>query len=249
MKLNSFKVIAHRGASGYAPENTLASFQKALELGANMLEMDVHLSRDGELVVIHDHTLERTTSGTGYVKDYSVKELKQFDAGKLFQAYRGETIPTLQEVFDLAKSRATFAIEIKNDPVLYPEIESKLVRLIEENALVAKVIVIAFYHPSLEKIKQLNPEIQTGILYAEALLEPWAVAETVGADALHPNYECMTAAMVTEAHNRGYLVYPWTINNVVDLEQWVGYGADGITSDYPDLLLNIVRNHFPFENF
>jgi glycerophosphoryl diester phosphodiesterase len=242
---NSFKVIAHRGASGYAPENTLAAFQKAIDLGANMLEMDIHLSRDGEIVVIHDHTLERTTTGTGYVKDYAVKELKQFDAGKRFEAYRGETIPTLQEVFDLAKDRAMFAIEIKNSPVLYPDIENKLVHMIEHNDLVAKVIVIAFYFPSLDKIKRLNPAIQTGILYKRVLLEPWALAETVGANAIHPNYECTPADVVVEARKRGYLVHPWTINNPADIEQWVGYGVDGITSNYPDVLLNIVSNRLP----
>jgi glycerophosphoryl diester phosphodiesterase len=242
LKHKSFRVIAHRGASGYAPENTFAAFQKGLELGADMLELDVHLSRDGKVVVIHDHTLDRTTNGAGYVKDYSVKELKQFDAGKRFEAYRGEKIPLLQEVFDLAKNRATFAIEIKNCPILYPEIEKKLVHLIEKNALVDHVIVIAFYHPSLKKIKQLNSDIRTGILYVGALLEPWAVAETVGANALHPRYEYTTADMVTEAHKRNYLVHPWTINNKMDMEQWISYGVDGITTEYPDTLCGIVRN-------
>lgn len=244
LKLKSFRVIAHRGASGYAPENTLSSFQKGLDLGADMLELDIHLSRDGELIVIHDPTLDRTTNGTGYIKNHSVKELKQFDAAKQFAAYRGERIPILQEVFDLAKNRATFAIEIKNCPVLYPDIEKKLVRLIEKNELVDKVLVIAFYHPSLKEIKRLNPDIQTGILYTGALLEPWVVAETVGANALHPRYEYTMADIVAEAHKRDYLVHPWTINNRLDIEQWIKYGVDGITSDYPDSLSGIAKTRY-----
>ena len=238
----TFKVIAHRGASGYAPENTLIAFQKGLEFGADMLELDIQLSREGEVVVIHDHTLDRTTNGTGYVKDYSVKELKQFDAAKRFEAYRGETIPLLQEVFDLVKNRATLAIEIKNCPIIYPEIEQKLVQLIEKNAFVEHILVISFYHPSLKEIKRLNPDIPTGILYVGALLEPWAAAETVGANALHPHYEYTTAAMVVEAHQRNYLVHPWTINRATDMEKWVSCGVDGIATDYPDTLAGIIRN-------
>ena len=236
------KVIAHRGASGYAPENTLASFRKGLEMGAEMLELDIHLSRDGEIVVIHDHSLDKTTTGSGYVKDHTVKELKQFDAGKRFDAYRGERIPLLQEVFDLVQKRAALAIEIKNCPILYPDIERKLVRLIEKNDLVAQVIVIAFYHPSLKVIKQSNPAIRTGILYVGGLVEPWAAAATVEADALHPHYEYVLPEMVAAAHQRGYLVHPWTVNKPAEMAQQISYGVDGITTNYPDLLVKSVRN-------
>ncbi len=236
-----FKNIGHRGAAGHAPENTLSSFKKALELGADTLELDVHLSKDGELIVMHDPKVDRTTNGTGYIKDLTVEELKHLDAGKLFEEYRGEKIPLLQEVFDLAKGKATFVIEIKNGPIFYPGIEGKLVQLIEKNDLVDDVIVIAFYHPSLKKIKELNPRIKTGILFVGAFIDPWAVAEQVGADALHPMYEYVTEEMVTAAHKRGYVVHPWTINDPVQLEQWHKYGVDGITSDYPDSLSGVLR--------
>ena len=242
LKQKSFRIIAHRGASGHAPENTLAAFQKGLELGANMLELDIHMSRDGELVVIHDPTLDRTTNGAGYIKNHSVKELKQFDASKRFDNYWGEQIPILQEVFDLAKKRTTFAIEIKNGPILYPEIEKKLVRLIEKNDLVDDALVIAFYHPSLKTIKQLNPDISTGVLYSGGLLEPWTVAETVGANALHPKYEYTMVDVITEAQKRDYLVHPWTINSTPEIEQWLKYGVDGITSDFPDSIAGIAKN-------
>ncbi len=242
LKHKVFRIIGHRGAPGHAPENTLASFQKGLELGADMLELDIHMSRDGELVVMHDPTLDRTTDGAGYIKNYTVRELKQFDASKRFEAYRGERIPILQEVFDLAKKRATFAIEVKNCPILYPDIEKKLIRVIEKNELVDEVIVIAFYHPSLKEIKRLNPDVKTGIIYTAALLEPWAVAETVGASALHPMYKYTMADMIAEAHKRDYLVHPWTINSIPEIEQWIKYGVDGIASDYPDSLSGVVKN-------
>ncbi|MDY0095556.1 MAG: glycerophosphodiester phosphodiesterase [Candidatus Vecturithrix sp.] len=242
LKQKKFRVIGHRGAAGHAPENTLVSFQKALEFGVDMVELDIHMSKDGELIVMHDPRLERTTNGSGYIKDYTVKELKQFDAAQNFEAYRGERIPTLQEVFDFAKERTTFAIEIKNCPILYPDIEKKLVRLIEQNDLVDNVIVIAFYHPSLKKIKEYNSEIITGILYAAGLVEPWAVAETVGADALHPNYVYTLADIVEAAHQRGYLVHPWTINSAEDMQRWIEYGVDGIASDFPDALAGLVKN-------
>lgn len=241
LKQKAFRVIAHRGASGYAPENTLASFQKGVDVGADMLELDIHMSKDGELVVIHDPTLERTTNGSGYIKNYTVKELKRFDASKRFDAYRGERIPVLQEVFDLTRKRTTFAIEIKNCPILYPDIEKKLVLQIERNDLIDDVIVIAFYHPSLKKIKQYNPDIKTGILYSGGLMEPWVVAETVGANALHPKYQYTFADIVEEAHKRDYLVHPWTINSAEDLQRWVDYGVDGITSDFPDSLSGIIK--------
>ena len=217
-------------------------------MGADMLELDIHLSKDGELVVMHDPTLERTTNGNGYIKNYTVKELKQFDASKRFEAFKGERIPVLQEVFDLAKKRATFAIEIKNCPVIYPEIEKKLVQQIEKNDLVDDVLVIAFYHPSLKKVKDLNPDIRTGILYEAALMEPWTVAESVGASAIHPKYVYTMADMVAEAHKRDFLVHPWTINSVADIEQWIKYGVDGIASDFPDSLSGVTKARYNNQN-
>lgn len=236
-----FKNIGHRGAAGHAPENTLSSFQKALELGADTLELDVHLSKDGELIVMHDPRVDRTTNGNGYIKDLTVEELKKLDTGKLFEAYQGERIPLLQEVFDLLKGKASFVIEIKNGPIFYPGIEGKLVQLIEKNDLVDDVIVIAFYHPSLKRVKEFNPKIKTGILFVGAFIDPWAVAEQVGADTLHPMYEYVTEEMVVEAHKRGYAVYPWTINEPAQQEQWHKYGVDGIISDYPDSLSGVLR--------
>ena len=236
-----FKIVAHGGAAGYAPENTLVSFEKGIELGANTIEVDVHLSKDGELVVIHDATLNKTTNGSGYVYDYTVKELKEFDAGVLFdEKFRGEKIPTFQEVVELARGRARIDIDVKNGPVIYPGIEEKVVRAIEKNTLVNEVTVISFNHLSLKQIKTLNPEIQTGAVYSAGLLEPWAAAELIGADVLYPKHFHPMKDVVLEAHRRGYPVNPWTIDTEKDVRRWLSYGVDGMTSNYPDLVRNIV---------
>ena len=235
------KIIAHRGASGYAPENTLTAFAKAIELGADMLELDIHATQDGEIVVIHDETIDRTTNGAGYVKDYTLNELKQFEIFYRNDAFRDERIPTLREVFELAKGRASFVIEVKTCPIFYPGIEQKLVSLLESHHLVEQSLVIAFYHPTLREMKRLNPAIQTGILYVGGLIDPWAVADTVGATALHPHYVYALPEMIAESHQRGYRVHPWTIDHVDEIRQWLEYGVDGITTDFPDRLAALLQ--------
>ena len=230
-----FNVIAHRGASGHTPENTLAAFQKAIDLGANMIELDAHLSRDGELVVIHDERLERLTNGFGFVNDYTLSELKQFKILK--QGERGdiERIPTLREVFELIGKHVGTVVELKTGYCSYPGIEAKTARLLEEFDLIDDAIVIAFHHPTLQEIKRVNPQIATGILYSAGLLEPWAVAETVGADVLHPDYHYIWPEVVAESQRRGYRVHPWTIDAPDDLRRWKGV-VDGITTNLPDRL-------------
>lgn len=234
-----FRVIGHRGAAGHAPENTLVSFQKALELGVDAVECDVHLSKDGEVVVIHDETVERTTNGSGYVKDLTTAELQRLDAGKLFDAYRGERIPLLREVCQLIRGQAGLVLEIKNGPFWYPGIEAKVVQILEQENMVENTIVIAFDHPTVKRIKALQPQLTTGILFACAFVDPWAVIAQADADAFHPQYKLVTSEMVAEAHQRGYLVNLWTINEPAHIRQWQQYGVDGIASDYPDRLAGI----------
>src|SRR5215469_16982173 len=141
-------VVGHRGAMGHSPENTMASFERGLELGADWIELDVHLSRDGALIVIHDETLERTTNGHGLVRDHSLAELKQLDAGD------GERIPTLDEVLDWAKQRNTVIdIEIKNAPLYYEGVEQAVVDVLLRHDMVEQVIVISFDHAAVQRVK------------------------------------------------------------------------------------------------
>ncbi len=235
----AFNVIAHRGASGHAPENTLSAFQKAIYMGADMVELDVHLSRDGELVVTHDESLEHLTNGFGYVKDYTVSELKHFEVMVKTGDRRPERIPTLREVFEFVGKRVGVVVEIKTGQFSYPGIEAKTARLLEEFDLLDDALVIAFYHPTLREIKRINPHIATGILYAAGLIEPWAVAETVGADALHPHFHYIWPEVVVESQKRGYRVHPWTIDSPDDLQRWKAFGVDGITTDFPDRLIEL----------
>ncbi|KPV63845.1 MAG: cytoplasmic glycerophosphodiester phosphodiesterase [Candidatus Bathyarchaeota archaeon BA2] len=148
-------IIAHRGASAYEPENTLRSVKKALELGADMVEVDVRASRDGHIVVMHDAVVDRTTNGKGYVKDMTLKELKKLDAGL------EEPIPTLQEVAELVRGKAQLVVEIK-----VPEIEGKVLRIIKENELDRQTLITSFHHPILKRVKELNPNIRTGAIVA-----------------------------------------------------------------------------------
>ena len=169
-------VLGHRGAKGHAPENTMVSFRKGYELGSDLLELDIHVSRDGELIVMHDADVSRTTDGEGYIKDLTTTEIKQLDAGAWFdERYRGERVPTLQEVLSWSKDRIPFVIEIKGDPIPASGIEEKLVEMLRLHSLLDDVMVISFHHPSVKRVKELEPSIATGILYTGRLVD------TVGA--------------------------------------------------------------------
>src|SRR3977135_4331183 len=157
----------HRGNADEFPENTMASFRSAIELGVDLIECDVHRSEDGGLPVIHDHLLDRTTDGSGLVRDHSMAELKSFDAGRWKgPTFRGERIPSLDEVLALAKGKVGVAIEIKNLPLPYPGIEDAVVKTVRESGMVQDVVVISFDHRSIKRIAELEPQILTGVLEA-----------------------------------------------------------------------------------
>jgi glycerophosphoryl diester phosphodiesterase len=236
--------VGHRGARGHAPENTFASFnyfdsaqyKRGVELGANVVETDVHLSKDGEVVVIHDHTVDRTTDGHGFVKDLTVAELKRLDAGAWFgPEFAGERIPTLAELLAWAKDRVPLAIEIKNGPLYYPGIAEKVVRLLREHGMVRQAIIISFDHFVVREAKMLAPEVATGILYAGRLIDPVAAARAARADALHPNWAFITPDLVQAAHAAGLAVSPWCPNDIEALQMLDEMGVDSIGTDYPEL--------------
>jgi len=175
--LTKVLIIAHRGASGYEPENTLRSVKKALELGADTVEVDVHASRDGYMVVIHDARLERTTDGKGYAKDMTLKELKKLDAGL------GEQIPTLEEVIQLVKGKARLVVELK-----VPGTEERVLQEIKENLLEDEAVITSFYHPVIRRVKELNPNVQAGVIIASRPIKPAQLAIDTKANALFPKY-------------------------------------------------------------
>ncbi|MGB9845479.1 MAG: glycerophosphodiester phosphodiesterase [Methanothermobacter tenebrarum] len=212
------EVIAHRGASYFEPENTLRSFRRAVEMGADRVEVDVRLSKDNKLVVIHDPRVDRTTNGTGRIKDMTLQELKSLDAGK------GEKIPTLQEVIDALKD-TKLVIEMK-----IPGIEEKLSEKIRENRL-KNVLITSFYHGSLKKIKTLDENIETGAIFSCQPIKPEKLALDAHADAIFPKHKFVNQKMIKRVHEHEIKIYPWTIDNPKTAKKLIKLGADGIVTN------------------
>jgi glycerophosphoryl diester phosphodiesterase len=237
-------VVGHRGAMAYCPENTLVSFERALELGADWIELDVHLSRDGELVVIHDEHVDRTTNGHGLVKDLSVDALKRLDAGAWYgDRFAGQQIPTLSEVLSWARERpeTVVDIEIKNAPIYYAGIEDAVVDSVDRLGMTERVIVISFDHRAVQRVKALNAEVATGVLYAGRPVDGGIeLARQANADALLPHWGYVTAEDVAAAHQAGLAVAPWESSEPTVLRALVAAGVDGIGTNKPDVLRAVV---------
>jgi glycerophosphoryl diester phosphodiesterase len=236
-------VVGHRGAMGYCPENTFASFERGLALGADWIELDVHLTRDGALAVIHDETLDRTTNGHGLVGEHTLAELKQLDAGSWFDPrFAGERIPTLDEVLEWARVRNTVVdIEIKNGPVLYAGIEEAVVRSLDRHGMAEQVIVISFDHRAVQRVRQIDPRVVTGVLYACRPADGGlGLAKQVRAEALLPHYAYVTAEDVRGAHDAGLAVAPWTSSDPGVLRRLIAAGVDAIGTNHLDVLRRIV---------
>jgi glycerophosphoryl diester phosphodiesterase len=239
-------IHAHRGASVLRPENTLEAFSLAVEQGADCIELDVHLSKDGEIVVAHDARLERVSNGTGYINDCTLKELKSLEFGKLsnddgtrqnsgsVSTYR---IPLLAEVFSLIKpANLTVNIELKTTERLYPELPEKLIALAGEYAMGERIIYSSFNHYSLKQIKSIDSCAKIGLLYELGIVDPWVYANYLGADAIHPHYFVVAALpeTVEHCHERGLLVNVWTVDDPQMVKLMLKYGVDGIITNRPD---------------
>jgi len=236
-------VIAHRGDSKNAPENTLASFKRALEIGADGIELDVQLTKDGQLVVIHDERVDRTTDGIGFVKDFTLKELKRLDAGiKFDKKFAGERIPSLYEVFELIGHKNFIVnIEIKSGIVLYPGIEEKLIKAIEDYDFEDRVVISSFNHYSLRDVKRMAPEFKIGLLYQCGLVEPWHMAIRMKAYSLHPFYFNIIPELVEGCKKNNIKLFPWTVDRKEDMEMMIKAGVDAIITDDPQTLINLLE--------
>ncbi len=235
-------VVGHRGAMGYCPENTMASFERAVALGADWVELDVHLTRDRALAVIHDETVDRTTNGQGLVKDRTMAELHQLDAGAWFGAeFAGQRIPTLDEVLAWARRLGVVVdIEIKNAPVFYAGIEQAVVAALDRHAMAERAIVISFDHPAVRRVKALDERVATGVLYAGRPVDPVGLARGADADALLPHWAYVTAEDVAAAHAAGIAVAPWVSSDPAVLAHLVRAGVDAIGTNHPDVLRRVV---------
>lgn len=236
--------IAHRGASGYVPENTMEAFKYSVELGATAIESDVQMTKDGYLVLIHDESLLRTTGVHQLVKDTTLEEIQQLDAGSwMDKKYHHVRIPTLTEFLTWMKPLDLgFNLELKNGVVMYPELEEAVIEEIRKHDVMDRMIISSFNHYSLVKCKKLAPELQTGVLYMEGLYEPWNYAKSIGASALHAYHYAVLPELVTEASANDVVYHPFTVNDPNEMKQLVNAGVAGIITDYPDRLDSILRN-------
>ncbi|TDW49837.1 glycerophosphoryl diester phosphodiesterase [Flavobacterium sp. 270] len=220
--------IAHRGAKAYEPENTLKAFQKALDLNADGIELDVHLSADGNIIVIHDETIDKMTNGKGFVNTLSLPELKRFLIDGQYE------IPTLKEVFDLVNKKCLINIELKNADTL-----TKVVSLIDEyvsdrNWSYEHFIVSSFDWNALQEVHNLDSKIPIGVLAETNLDLAVAFAETIKAKAIHPYYHLLNEENTKAIQEKGFLVLPWTVNIEEDIQKIKSYNVNGIISDFPD---------------
>lgn len=228
--------VAHRGASGSAPEHTRAAFTRALEIGVDMIELDVQLSKDGELVVLHDFELERTTSGKGAVREHTWEALRELDAGSWFgPAFAGERVMTLQEVVQLVGGRARLNVEIKSMPGDGGIVADKLVRLLEEAGVSEQTIVSSFDFQALAAVRARSGRVPIGVLTHGAEVAPiWEVARRLRASSVHPYWALATADVIDAAHGEGLQVIAWTVNDVETMAALIDLGVDGIISDHPE---------------
>jgi len=241
-------VTAHRGFSGDAPENTLAAFKKAMEVGSDMMELDVRFSKDGQIVVMHDDTLDRTANGRGKVSDYTLKELKQFDAGSWFAPqFSGEHIPTLVEVLELAKGKIRVNIEIKDESLgryKITDLADRALQEVKKAGMEDQVIYVSFYPVALERIQERDSRLWVGLLYHR----PWnSLHEVTGGKSfpvlgLRNSY--LTKGKIDKIHQQGMKVNVYTVNSEEEMEQFIRWGVDGIITNHPDRLIKILQKKF-----
>jgi glycerophosphoryl diester phosphodiesterase len=219
--------IGHRGARAYEPENTLRSFRKALEMGVDAIEFDVRKTRDNHLVVIHDADVKRTTKGKGLVADLTLKEIKELSTEK------GEKIPTLEEALDFLDGKVKTLIELKEQGI-----EEKTLAAIHDKHVKKNAIVISFLEEALAKVRALDEEIETGLIYAKHK-NPVNAALELKANYLVPLYRFTHTADVEKAHKNGLKVIVWTINTAEEATEYAKKGVDGIATDKPDILKDL----------
>lgn len=235
------KVFAHRGASGYAPENTLEAFALAGEQGAQGIELDVQLTKDGEVVVIHDETIDRVSTGKGAVRDYTLEELRRFSFHNHKKEYEGVQIPTLREVLEQVKPGGMEVnIELKTGIYWYPGLEEKTVELVKAAGMENRVIYSSFNHYSVQKILELDAEAETAYLYSDVLLNVENYAKNTVVCGLHPAVYHLKMADFLESYRRsGLKVRVWTVNDEADMRQFIEKDLEAVITNYPDRALRV----------
>ena len=230
-------VIAHRGASGHCPENTMAAFKKALEMGAKAIELDVHQTLDHELVVCHDNDLRRTGKDRRALKNLHWDEANKIDVGSWFgKTFSGERLPLLADVYDLLPAHVELHLEIKKGSSLYPGIEERVVDMLHKRGVLGRTLVSSFDHEALYSVRSLDAGVRLGYLLGLTRL-PVAFKEMdeLKAESLNLSYRQVTTRAVKAAKDRGYKVYVYTVNHPADRDKLDKLGVDGIFCNYPEL--------------
>ena len=242
-------IWAHRGASAYEPENTLPAFAKAAEMKADGIELDIQLTRDDQIVILHDETLERTSTGKGWLKDYTLDQLREFDFRfpKKFPDHEPVKIPTMREVFELIRPTSlTINIELKTGIVFYRDIERRILDMTREYGMEDRVIYSSFNHYTIRKIREMDPKAETGLLYQDGFIDMPEYGHGMGVTALHPAlYNLQYPDYIESCRRLGLDVNTWTVNKKEHMQLCCQYGVHAIITNYPDRARKIVAEHFP----
>ncbi|MDD3279682.1 MAG: glycerophosphodiester phosphodiesterase [Lachnospiraceae bacterium] len=238
------KVFAHRGASAYAPENTLPSFALAMEQGADGIELDVQLTKDGEVVVLHDETIDRTSTGKGFVRDFTLEELRKLSFHNQMEEYKGVRIPLLKEVLEMVKpGRMEVNIELKTGIIWYPKIEEKTMKIVRETGMEDRVIYSSFNHYSIQKVHMLDSTAQTAYLYSDIILDVENYAKSASVGGLHPAvYHLKMSDFMMRYQKSGLKVRVWTVNEESDMHLFMENELEAIITNYPDTALRVRKN-------
>lgn len=232
------KVIAHRGYSGKFPENTMLAFRKAVEAGCDGIEFDVQLTKDGEVVIIHDELVDRTTDGIGFVRDYTYEDLKKLNAAKLHSTEgMFEEIPTLEMYCQWVQNLDIVTnIELKTSVYFYTGLEEKVLEIVKRYGLEQQIIVSSFNHSSIVRMKQLAPEILCGaLIYGHSIGNAGAYCESMGFECYHPDCKDITKEILEDCKAHGIQVNTWTVNDMGMLEQLYDWGCDSVITNHPEV--------------
>lgn len=233
-------IFAHRGSAGTHPENTMEAFDEAARVGADGIEIDVQLTSDGQVVVIHDETLDRTTNGKGFVKDFSLKDIQKLKANGKWKMLRRCRVPSLIEVFEWMRGNDLLCnIELKNSVMDYIGLEEKIFELSRKYGYDERIIISSFNHYSLVKCRKLNPAVEVAALYSNRLFMPWSYARSIGAGAIHPNLNAVTDEMILQSLNAGVLVRPYTVNKETSLNRLLRIECPALITDFPERAVGI----------
>lgn len=241
--MNTVQVWAHRGASGTLPENTLPAYAEAAKVGADGIELDIQLTKDGQIVVCHDERIDRTSNGTGFVKDYTLEELRGFEFHKTYPDYPHAQIPTMAEVLDLIQPTGLMInIELKTGLFFYEGIEEKILKLVREKKMEDRVLYSSFNHYSIRKIQTLNPAAKTAFLTCDGWIDLPAYGKKYGVNALHPDFHNLQYPdFMEQADREGLDVNVWTVNTKEDILWCAAKGVHAVITNYPAMALEVLK--------